>query len=256
MRICDARVSLFIRCMYWFFIFDIIYMVYDFGGTGKQFGLINGNTYDAAVMVLFFPLTYKYMRYMSLPLLIPVFYFQAKTAFVMLLVMSVFWLIENNKKRNALLLSFSFILLAGVYVYLNPNVVRLSGRLEFWARHMDWWLQHKSYIFGVGLGSLEELGTWMPVERNGKFISNYIMHNDFLQILFETGVVGLVLFLLLSVYILLTLRSYWRITAWGFIVMLLTYFPLHTLPTQVLGCLLLLKAFEGDMLWKKQMTLD
>lgn len=72
---------------------------------------------------------------------------------------------------------------------LNPN-----GRFNVWRIAFEWWGDHVSPIFGSGLGTYFLFGPHAQIVRNQASTGIFtVMHSDWLQVLFEQGVLGLAL---------------------------------------------------------------
>lgn len=71
-----------------------------------------------------------------------------------------------------------------------------SGRWPVWVATMQWWWTHASHWMGTGAGSYFVLGPNVQKQVLGQ-LSDWLlwMHNDWLQVLFEQGVIGLALLL-------------------------------------------------------------
>ncbi len=76
-----------------------------------------------------------------------------------------------------------------------------TGRFHAWATIWDWWVESGKIVFGVGMGAGNFIFDEASHLRMG-FDSMYWAHNDYLQLLFDTGVVGLTSALLMLAYAL------------------------------------------------------
>jgi hypothetical protein len=123
---------------------------------------------------------------------------------------------------------------------LNPN-----GRLEIWKQAMHWWSQYANHWIGTGTGSYLWIGPSTQVDSKMTVLWLWL-HNEYLQILFEQGYVGL--FLSLAVWFMALYRS--RKTPWlfatfaGASVAMCTQFPLRFVATELLFLLILRDSFE------------
>jgi hypothetical protein len=79
--------------------------------------------------------------------------------------------------------------LAAVYLSLF-GVPNSSGRFHLWGEVFEWSKNHSFWILGTGLGSSRMLLQVIHPDPGSVFFS---MHNDFLQLFFELGVVGTLL---------------------------------------------------------------
>lgn len=76
--------------------------------------------------------------------------------------------------------------------YLSPGLD--NGRFELWGRVMTFYWNHANILVGFGPGSFELFGPKIQHASNFMTGSWFIwMHNDWLQILFELGIVGFIL---------------------------------------------------------------
>lgn len=73
----------------------------------------------------------------------------------------------------------------GAFGFFNPG-----GRFQEWSHFMTWWIDHSNILVGSGTGTFEWLS---PVIQNRPKEIYLFMHNDYLQILFEQGILGLTL---------------------------------------------------------------
>lgn len=116
------------------------------------------------------------------------------------------------------------LLLAGLAYYGSS-----SGRVGAWGSLFEWWRDNANPVIGTGLGTFEWLGPYIQMS-NGQTQEFFLwMHNDYLQVLFEGGLVGLGLFL--AVCVLCAWRAREKkivlpcLAAIG--VCMLSQFPLH-----------------------------
>ncbi len=119
--------------------------------------------------------------------------------------------------------------------------VDFNGRLEAWGIAWHGFLAHP--WLGHGAGSAQLLVPMAQAKTSpGFFIA---VHNDWLQLAYEHGAVGLLL--ALSLYGLVLSRAPKRLlpslVAYG--VVMLANFPLHSCPHVVLGLVLYMKATES-----------
>lgn len=77
--------------------------------------------------------------------------------------------------------------------YVDSNFTRKISRYVFWPHILKEWYENASLLFGAGTGSFRHLGPNMQQKINfemGQWW--YWAHNDWLQVLFETGIFGLI----------------------------------------------------------------
>lgn len=76
---------------------------------------------------------------------------------------------------------------SGVSEFINSH-----GRFTEWARFLSWWSKNANPLFGTGTGTFEWLGPMIQARPKDLYL---FMHNDYLQVLFEQGIMGLLLML-------------------------------------------------------------
>jgi hypothetical protein len=113
-----------------------------------------------------------------------------------------------------------------------------SGRTVAWRAAMEWWWAQLHWPFGLGLGSYEGLAPFLPMPYGDLL---YQLHNDWLQITFELGFVGLGLALALFFHLLWRARHHPYLFS-GVVMMGIwmgTYHPLRYWPSQLfIACLI------------------
>lgn len=134
-----------------------------------------------------------------------------------------------------------------------PKLGDGNGRFPVWRLAMDWWMAQAPSVklFGAGLGSTPVLVPLLQVDKLSQLMpqGGYLgadlffmyLHNDWLQILFETGIVGGVLALTLyggALYRTNGSRE-WRAMLVAYGAAMITGFPLHSPLLAYLGILLL-----------------
>lgn len=194
----------------------------------------NGITFDIAVCALLLPLIIT--KRGSTPEVIAItltiasaFYFNSRSAYVIFFIQFLYILGKNWK----------YILwLTPLIYFIFP--ISTSGRITMWINYMSYWWHNANIWIGTGLGSFHWMGlTMLDSGREAKF---FLMHNDWLQILFETGIVGFVSSLCIFWYGTRNLKNKYKLVWITIGVLGLTYYPVHNMLIQiVIGYLLLEK---------------
>lgn len=174
---------------------------------------------------------------------------------------------------SAFVLTLGYVCLGAnfAYIFLSapndyPKLAGMASRLEHWKMLWNFWVDNiYTVIFGTGFGTLEYLGfliqramyfQWHTPKVFGANLSSTAagemfqrMHNDWYQVLFELGVIGL--FLTTVVYWKILKRalktdkaiaiSWIGIGVWG-----LTYYPLHSPFTVIFVALIAQKAWKTN----------
>lgn len=125
----------------------------------------------------------------------------------------------------------------------NKDFSSINPRYDAWNLHMHFWWDKIDHFFGQGLGSYQWTAPFLMVKK-WAYIS---LHNDYLQILFETGFLGLSAFLLICSSILWrSLRSPVLFPmVVGALTFMWSYYPLHVGFTQIMF-LFLVKEVTDD----------
>jgi hypothetical protein len=123
-----------------------------------------------------------------------------------------------------------------IKLFAGSTFLQTDGRSVAWSIAFKFFKEHVNPWLGEGLGSFYYIGPWLTKSLNVRFIW---LHSDWMQILFETGVVGLVLSLGVfttamcrakgQIFISLALYGAWMIAN----------FPLHNPISALLGVFLL-----------------
>lgn len=233
------------RALIVFFCVDALWILFG----PKGLALVNGNTYDLMLMTLMTPYVLLVEKNKIL-----------KTAFIFLLVVaslkcfprsaalvaiSFFFSLAYHEKKNKTTL-LGVVLISGFFVAtttLGNSFVSTSDRLRFWNHQFAWWFNNVDFFLGSGLGTFERIGAYLHIDNHRK----YIMHNDFLQMLFECGFVGLVLFVVSYVKLYSDSRKelFAAMIVFGFFPAMLFYFPLHSVPGQTIAFLTIKQIYFG-----------
>lgn len=137
--------------------------------------------------------------------------------------------------------SLSFLLVLPVIVSVGVllsgvDFLSSNGRFEMWEYFFNWWNVWANQWIGTGTGSFQWIGPFMQINEQFKTDSTFhFMHNEYLQILFEQGVIGFSLFLF-SIYIAIkrSVQTPWVLASIVAIcVCFLTQFPLRWIIPQI-----------------------
>jgi O-antigen ligase len=141
-----------------------------------------------------------------------------------------------------------------------------SGRFGIWRATMSWWMgkvppevmvppPEHNQLLGTGLGSYFVLGPNVQIRVMHQYSDHlFWMHNDFLQIMFEQGIVGLGLFVLMAIFVFryagrsaLKSGSGWvHASLAAYAMTCLGNFPMHLPVPAFLGAFLVVYAFRAD----------
>jgi O-antigen ligase len=140
-------------------------------------------------------------------------------------------IIRNFKiKKSFFKFLFIFIFFVVIIIFLINNspvlqemfmkridsLSRGSGRFEIWLHGLNFF--YNNYLFGIGLYD------FLPY--NIHYYNNYhYMHNTYLEVLVETGIVGFILYILFHIFLLIHILKMYKINK-NCIIILLTYLSL------------------------------
>lgn len=155
----------------------------------------------------------------------------------------------KTRLHNYAFFGVLFLVLVVAAVYNNDFLIS-NGRAHFWKRAFDYVLSTE-LAFGVGLGSYNVYGpAW---EIAGSNLTQKIgifpwLHNDWLQLLFETGLIGVLAFSVIFSRVFLaacalSLDYAFMVICFGII--MIFQMPLHHAPTIVLS-ICLVKLMESS----------
>lgn len=99
------------------------------------------------------------------------------------------WTARSKRMRITYGLCILLILAAGV-VTQGTGLFQEASRLPMWKAAVAWWNLHGNLWFGTGAGTFFWLGPKMAEFQPPLW---FFLHNDWLQILFELGIIGLAL---------------------------------------------------------------
>jgi len=83
---------------------------------------------------------------------------------------------------------------------LIPNILDSNGRFIVWQKGLEWWWNNAPHWFGMGTGTCIQFLSYVQKVTGANNGWNYMwFHNDWLQVLFEQGVFGLMAFSVLFI---------------------------------------------------------
>lgn len=179
---------------------------------GLAYGVMLNSTMDATFLAIMYPALWLFTRHDE-PNEINIIYWIARIIPIVAIFVSTSSIgigglclgmaIVGSKQRKAemLALMIGSIVIFGVALWSNPLLLSDSLRFVCWVWSMEWWQSNANMIFGTGLGSYHSLGPYLQ-QATHQNLSNGLynmLHNDWLQCLFELGFVGLGLMVALFV---------------------------------------------------------
>jgi hypothetical protein len=156
---------------------------------GKPFGILMNASMSGCFNVSLLPLFFhgKKRPGISILLLVISILVTAQSQPIGLLILLTEIVIFRAGYRKS---AVGFWLISGTLalMILGDRFLNTSGRLNIWTTAMHWWWNQSSVFLGSGLGTFFAIGP--TFNRPDVFIW---LHSDWLQVLFEQGVIGFVL---------------------------------------------------------------
>lgn len=201
-----------------------------------------GTTFSAALSAMAFLIVpNKLSNKIAYPLMIlyfiNVYVYGGSTAWAILgltLIYFLYLLVQRSRYFLLLTLPALYIGYQRLNIFFDGN-----GRYEMWKVLLNAWHEHIPIWTGTGIGSWEWIGIFLYRQPNDGV--HYLWpHNDFLQMLFEGGIIGLSLMIAVIIQAMYRLRFKTKlIAAFGYVLFMYSYYPAHWAVTQILGLYLL-----------------
>lgn len=217
------------------------------------FGIYNASSHDTAVIAMTLPVIMfsftGWIRWFAFALVLAAVVGTAggATAYFVLAGAAGGYLLV--KKKWLTIAAMAVIILGIGYLREGNSLVQSSDRFSQWEALMQWWSINSNLFFGTGTGSFDWLSPMIQGPdrlKSGESGFFLMMHNEYLQVLFEQGIIGFILFGAVWV------RAMWRSIdrPWLFSAMsatsvcFLTQFPLRFFLSQFLIALLVMESEE------------
>ena len=227
---------------YIFLTVDALYVIFAPGIDG----LIDVKAFDCIVFALYLPLYWVHSksnidRYVFAALATTAITLHTgTTAITCLTLFAVIWFLFY--RRSDTIKTFGkwpLLLIApvGWFFYTQHNVWLEGGdRWQIWRDNILWLIRHNRGLLGMGLGSFEWIG---PIMKQNKLPYN-TLHNDFANMFFETGFLGLLVFVGVVGVLFWRLRKQVEgAMLICFLVAMMTYSPLRHFPSMLFAVYLL-----------------
>ncbi len=205
------RVHIVLDVFALFAIVDSWVMIYNFFKTGSALGLIGMDSVDGTFITLIAPLLWldkdahlhPKINFISFFSIIPAASLSRSSTVLGLACIYCFLYFIFRMKKNLFhiaLAALPLICLMGLgYLVMGNEILNDNGRLHILVMSAAVFTKVNSWLWGLGTSSFALI---MPIIQGTKGATFIWLHNEPLQILFEQGVVGLSLLLLLYVAML------------------------------------------------------
>lgn len=225
-----------------------VMMIYNFLTKSVPVGILDNPAIDATLIAIILPsMFHKYKWFLVLPI-ISIIISKSNTGLMLLgfQILCYLWATQRINRTLMIEVICCFGGVTGLYkLFMGWKFLDDSGRYVIWRWAWEYFLNSKQYLFGLGSGTFQLLGPTMQKEHN--HIAYFIwMHNEFLQVLFEQGIIGLSISLIAFGFMWKTAQKPWLKACLGTIFLAcFTQFPFRMLPS-CLFCAMILKEVYKD----------
>jgi O-antigen ligase len=183
----------------------------------------------------------------AIVLMISIYFLSSRTGIILLFLLIPFYIIIRFRKRLRLLLGSSimvvFLVLAYVVILNNWKIKTIldstldgkiqetainDGRLVIWKAAMN--PIRKNFFFGVGTGGVDFVmkEQYSKIGRNDLLSGKYNLHCQYLEVLLENGIIGLILFMTVIGAMIYAAISIRKLLYWVFLISILVFFLFET----------------------------
>lgn len=166
------------------------------------------------------------------------------TAYACLFASSLVWgLYRRSIKEKLITLACTLIIPLTGALLIGKDVLESYDRFQVWQIFMNWFHANANIWTGTGTGTFEWIGPAILDRTKGVYL---FMHNEYLQVLFEQGVIGFALMILVMIQCVHLARKRPAILASiaALSVAMLTQFPFRFFFTQFVAVLLIKLSFD------------
>ncbi len=154
---------------------------------------------------------------------------------------------EKKFKSVGLVAVISIISIVPLYYFFGMKFAENYGRFGNWQTMMGFWKDNINHVLGSGPGTYWVYAQSLQAHKVGDVVFTW-MHDDWLQVLFEQGYIGLVSVLFL--YGMMIYKSFKQPILFsmviGFGLISLTMYPLHLFFFQLIGVALIYHCFVKE----------
>lgn len=215
--------------------------------TGNYRGLIEATTFDGTILALLIPLWFEKNKLNYFAIMFSLFgilYVKTRAGGLALAIILAVYLwpyVKSFPKRKLYLTVFSVLILGVCFEFWYYPKFISDERILIWSRALNWWDFYIGPWGGAGMGSFEWLGPMVDIGRGDNRI--YILHNDWLQTLFECGIIGISLLVVSYTYVLFKIKDIADRATWLALgAAMCLYYPLHAFIIQIYGLMIIKRA--------------
>ncbi len=232
-------------------IFRALPHIGDLWGFLQAWWVMTNASLDACFIALMSPVVGVVIKYKTLDLLIMAFILiavlltKSNTAICVFVLMQLIIFLKQKDYKSFLII---FIGLASLAVpfhhFFGMKFAANFGRFGNWKTMMGFWKDHINHIIGAGPGTYWVYSQAIQAHKVGDGVFTW-MHNDYLQVLFEQGYIGLVSILFL--YGVMLYKSFKGPVLFSMVIgyglIACTMYPLHLFYFQLIGVALIYHCF-------------
>lgn len=233
----------------WLGFVDAVYMVYNRFAIGPYVGMMNNDSMDAAFVAICIPLIGLFSRPQSKRAMIAtgfmglvVLLSGSSTGAIILGVVTLFTAYKtlgvSTKLSKLIIASWAVLIPALLYKLLGEQLLNPNGRVNAWAGMLGFFQEQPwpTLLFGTGIGTFEWLYPTHQMAMGMRKTLFLWAHNEFIQVLFEHGIIGLSFLVVLVVKMLRLFRNHDSVfaAAIGMVIAMGTQAPFRYFPFQML----------------------
>lgn len=192
----------------------------------KGYGLMLAPSFDASLIAMILPLAHPVLMFFFVIAII-----KAKGATAALILFAqLIGMAFNRRAKIKAKLSIALFAISLMVVTQGAAIMQGTGRVQAWQRFFEWWGRENHQWLGTGQGTFIWLGPYLDGFKGVIFLH---MHNDWLQLLFEGGIVGLSLGVVYFIWLLshAIKKRFWVTVLFGCAACMMTYHPWHFVPS-------------------------
>lgn len=223
--------------------------------TSQEYGILGNKAQDASFIACMLPMALHKMRkklsyLFSVVMIAGILFTKSSTglAGIGVAIAAILFQKLNIRKFISIVTPLTILIIGFGYFFLGDDLLFHSGRKYVYANAWEFYTNYVNHWLGAGTGSFTIWG--IAYQKMAKLPELWIwLHNDYLEVLFENGIIGLGLFGIVGFYTLHRLYAKRAIEfpiaiVYGFTA--LTQMPIRLWVTQLLGVCLLARAFKDE----------
>lgn len=227
--------------------------------TGKATGIVGATSIDSALIACCLPYLWRVLKQCELPLriiitalaVIAIFILGGSVALGCLVTIILFSVPVQNWRKYFILSVLSVMTLVATYYFMFDRALFNSSRRFFaYEISLKYFWENVNVWIGTGISTYWVYGPLIQDQNKwGKSEYFTFLHSDILQLLFEFGIVGIVLFLLMisgAISRIWQGKRYLLAPIMAYLVFMTFYYPLHSFLTAFVGAIIYRDTLERE----------